>query len=860
MRTRPLRRCIDFVTEHNRITLLVMVLLTGVVLAGIPQLNTGSQAGGTAADFEHLDRVQASQHIEDVYRADEHSQSNRTLATVYVHQPDGNVLSKPALRAELEFQQTLREDDAVGRALHPDGMTGIANLVATRAAGDRAASLEEQLAAVKSASEQEIRTLLRETVTDNPRAGRLLPADFAGETSATDRRLLIALDTGVDQDVYEDARNAIFETANDRDASGYFTLGGPAMEAANSHFTGEMVELVLPLALLLIVAILAFAYRDLVDVIVGMTGVVLSVAWMFGLLGWLGVSAGVVIIAPVVLITGLSIDFGFHVFNRYREQRAAGADRAPRTDEREADATRRGEDAGIRPSMNRGVRLVATALVLVTVTAAIGFLANLANPLPMIRNLGIAITLGVASALLLFVTVVPALKISIDGLLERVGFDRRKAPLGHGRYLRPALERTVTLARRAAPVVVIVAVLLGAAGGGAWFALDQESFQQGDGEVADWKQNLPDPIGWDRHAYYDRADHVEETYRPASAADATRTQILLDGDVTGGGTLAGIADGIDHLESASLLVQADAGGVESPLSALRRVADRNATVAAMVDRADSDGDGIPDRNVARLYDALYAADSDLASRVLERTDGEYRSALVTVSIDAGWETQDTAVTEMETAAAAMVDGSDRTATLAGPFSVNQAVVADLVAGILLTMVLALAAILLTTMGVFRAMHGSATLGAVVAVPIALVVGSVIGTMYLLEIPLTLLTALLMSLVVGVGIDYNIHIGDRFADERRAGTPTIPALRAAVTGTGGALVGSTLTTAGAFATLTLVPHPQLVSFGSIVVVALVTAFLVSLLVLPSLLVLWDRHAAASVTVGDRTQTGVSATQD
>jgi predicted RND superfamily exporter protein len=144
------------------------------------------------------------------------------------------------------------------------------------------------------------------------------------------------------------------------------------------------------------------------------------------------------------------------------------------------------------------------------------------------------------------------------------------------------------------------------------------------------------------------------------------------------------------------------------------------------------------------------------------------------------------------------------------------------------------------------MHGCATLGLVVAVPIALVLGLVIGGMYLLSIPLTLLTALLMSLVIGLDIDYNIHVGDRYADERRQGASTYEALEPAVTGTGGALLGSTLTSVGALATITLVPHPQLQSFGAIVVVALTTAFAVSGLVLPSLLVLWSRYAPGTVT--------------
>jgi predicted RND superfamily exporter protein len=39
---------------------------------------------------------------------------------------------------------------------------------------------------------------------------------------------------------------------------------------------------------------------------------------------------------------------------------------------------------------------------------------------------------------------------------------------------------------------------------------------------------------------------------------------------------------------------------------------------------------------------------------------------------------------------------------------------------------------------------------------------------------------------------------------------------------------------------LVPQAQLQSFGAIVVIALVTSFAVSLVVLPSLLLLWSRY--------------------
>ncbi len=827
-----LRRIVALTTNHNRITLLVILLLTGVMVAGIPQIDTESEAGGAEDDFEDLDRVQAAEYIQSQYQNASTEDSNATVETVYIRDDDSNVLSKSALIEGLEFQKELTDDQAVADTLSDDGIQGIENLVAKRAAAEENATVAEQIEALEATSESELQQLVGETIAEDPRAQQFLPADHDGSETATDRRLFVEMEFS---DELAQANAAVYDTTAEYDESGYFVINQIAWEQYNDHFFGQMVWLVLPAALVLILMVLAFTYRDLVDVVVGMSGVVLSILWMFGLLGWLGVSAGLVSIVPVVLVTGLSIDFGFHVFNRYREER--------------------GEDEQIRPPMARGVSLVATALILVTVTAAIGFMSNLTNPLPVIQDLGVSITLGIISALVIFVAAVPALKISIDGLLERVGLDRRKQPLGHGTYLRPALEKSVSLAQRAAPVVLVVAVVIGLLSGVAWFGLGEETFQQADGEVADWKQQLPGPIGWEPHPVPEQDQHVEETYQPASADDAIQSEILIEGEITSDQTLSDIAAGVDQIEDDGHLIGTDAQ--QTPVTEMHRVAEQNETFATTVDNADSTGDGVPDQNLERVYEEFYAADREAAEQVIERTDGEYRSMLVTLSLDASFNEENEVVPELEDGAAVMEGDGDRSATLAGTLAINETVLDHIVGGILLTMAIALTAVIATLAIVFRAMHGSATLGTVVGIPIVLVVGLVIGGMYVFSIPLTLLTALLMSLVIGLGIDYNIHIGDRFADELAEGNSAVRSLRAAVTGTGGALLGSTLTSAGAFATIALVPHPQLQSFGGIVVIALVMSFVVSVIVLPSLLLLWSRHTSADLSASVSSETTSTA---
>jgi predicted RND superfamily exporter protein len=824
MLRRTLGRVFDFVTDHSRVTLLAVVLASALVLAGIPQIDTSSQAGASQDAFDDVERVKKAGYVQEQYGSIARD-TNRTVAVVYVHNDRGNVLSRESLLAELRYQRAVLEDDSLQAALHEDGIVGFSNLVARRAAEREDPSLDEQIAALADADDETVEGLVAKVLREDPRARQFLPADHdPSSTTATDRRLLVVLDTRTDQATRSEATAALHEAAEARRDDGYFTVGEHEVAAAQSQGVRNLVELVLPLALLLILSVLAFSYRDVVDIVVGMTGVVLSVLWMLGLLGWMGVAAGVIVIIPIVLITGLSIDFGFHVFNRYREER--------------------GPDDPIRPAMSRGVQLVATALLLVTATAAIGFLSNLANPLPVIRNLGVTITLGVVSALVIFTTAVPALKVSVDGLLERAGLDRHREPLGRGRYLGRALTGSVTLARRAAPVVVVVAVLVGSLGGAAWGALDQESFQQSDDEVAQWKQDLPGPLGWEVHEYQQNRAHVDEVYSPPSEESALRSQMLVEGDVTDDDTLERVHRAEQQLADAGILL--DRPGVQtvrSPLTVMRAVAARDDQFAAAFADADTDGNGVPDTDLASLYDLLYETDEDAARMVLERDGGKYRSLLVIVVLDVDVAEADETVEVLEEAERTVEDGGGLDATLVGPLAVNTAVLQALTDGILRTMLLALAAITVTMLVVFRLTHDSASLGLVVAVPIALVIGLVVGGMYLLEVPLTLLTALLMSLVIGLGIDYNIHVGDRFADELRAGDPPAEALDAAVTGTGGALVGSTLTSAGAFATLVLVPDAQLRSFGVIVVLALSTAFLASVLVLPSMLWLWADYTGA-----------------
>ncbi|WP_459194745.1 efflux RND transporter permease subunit [Halosimplex sp. J119] len=820
---RPLR----FVTEHNVVVLLVMLLATAGVVAGVGQLQTQSQTNASSAvgDTEvaqKLDYIQANYDHDD----ENGNETAVSPAPVYVRSDGGNVLSKAALLDSLRFEREALENESVVASLGDRDPVGIANLVATRAAGDPDASLDEQIAALEAADEGEVETLVAETLAERPQAQALLPSNYeSGSAIAESSRLLFrfgsADDGGSAAETRTAATAALYEAAQDREDPEYFTTGEHAIAASNALYSQQTTELIVPVALLAILAVLAFSYRDLVDVIVGFTGVVCSVLWMFGILGWMGIPAGMTMIIGPVLIVGLSVDYGLHVFMRYREER--------------------GEAEGIREPMFRGLSSVAVALGLVTLTAAVGFMSNATNEFSVIRQLAIGITFGVISTFVISLTLVPALKVTVDSLLEWVGLDRRKRTLGEMRLLEPFLSSGATLAKRAAPVVIVLALVAGSAGAVAWTDLDRQSVQQTNEPIAEWKQDLPGPLGWETHEYDEQSRYVDEHYRAATEDDQRRSQVLLEGEVTSPAALAAVQTVHDSAAERDAVFKRD-GSVPavSPLSVMQSVAASNEEFAGVYRGADTDGDGVPERNVAGVYDALYGAAPEQAGRVIERTDGEYRSLRVIVPIsDAATYTDQGDAMQ---AVAGSVDAEGVSAIAVGAGTLNEAELSQTADSIVTTLVIALAAVAVLLTVVYRLTTGSASLGAVTALPITLVLALVVGGMYLLDVPLTLLTALLLSLVVGLGIDYNIHVSDRFAQELERGGTVTGALRTAVTGTGGALLGSTLTSVGAFSALLLHPHPQIQSFGALVVLALSLSFVVAVFVLPSLLLTWANHGS------------------
>jgi len=204
--------------------------------------------------------------------------------------------------------------------------------------------------------------------------------------------------------------------------------------------------------------------------------------------------------------------------------------------------------------------------------------------------------------------------------------------------------------------------------------------------------------------------------------------------------------------------------VTGPVETITAVAAENETVAGMVEDADTDGDGVPDRNLDEIYDAVYDADPAAASATIHRDGGEYRSLRLSVALSG---TTNTRVITEEMRAIANEMEAQRPLDVVATGSpiitelVQRSLLRTLVEGFLITFAVILAFLTL----IFRLRYGSAVLGAVVLFPVVLAQAWLFGTMYLAGLAFTTETAIIAAIGIGIGVDYAIHIGERFMEAR-----------------------------------------------------------------------------------------------
>ena len=544
--------------------------------------------------------------------------------------------------------------------------------------------------------------------------------------------------------------------------------------------------------LALLVVMFAITTTDGMAVILGPDG-----------LGLIGNVSGPSSIVSILLV-GLGVDYVIHLNSAYRKGL--------------------GEGAAVETAMTRSGRIVGGALVLSALTTAFGFLTNVFAGSTALLTFGVLAAVGIGAAFLYANLLFPAARVLLDRRAAKAGKLPTEAFATTERsWIDRLTGATAVIPRRAPWAAVGLAglVLVGA-------ALTATNLRSG----FSFLDFVPEGA-----AVRAAATELEERF---DGGLGETTSVLVEGELATPATwnaavaataAVGQLDDVVAINGAPL--------VESAPDLVASLAtegspEYDATVAAAVAAAGLDASlqAPAGTDVAAILEAVRTAAPEALAAVYTP-----EASLYTFTTQAG---SDGALRLAAGLEAAFGASSIATSTQI----IDAAVVAATSMTQLQSLILALLGAGALLMLNYWVSDRRPVLGLLTILPVGGVVVLLYAFMVIAGFEFGPVTATLAAVVIGVGVDYTIHVTHRFQEFLREGKSIDVAVTRTLQTTGSALLASAVTTSLGFAILTqssLIPFQQL---GWLTLVAIIGSALVSVLVLPSMLVIYSRRSERS----------------
>ena len=797
---------VDEIVVTRPKTVVVAFLLATVIFAGgMSAVETESDSTeGFTEDLPEQQALEAiNEEFQDPFEAD--SESTQLIHT------GNDVLTRGELLHILRVLERTDDRDE----LRYESASGPATIVA-QTLDPTAQSPAEMRRAVERATDTEIRSAVRRA-NENPQFSATLSDDFNPDAASASASITVVshdVPQGFDSDDLTRVQTTINDFAGDEPAD-IRAFGGGIINDEFGEIIGDSLLIVMPVVVVMLFGFLAVAYRDPIDMALGLLALLMTLIWTFGFLGFSGIPFDQQLISLPVLLLAVGIDFGIHIINRYREETV--------------------KDIAPVPAMEIASNQLAIAFIIVTVTAVFGFGANVVSELEPIQNLGIASAVGIVFTFLIFGLFLPALKLEVDRIREQYGVPEfGSTPIATEKsVLGRVLAVSATVGRRA-PVVFVVLLLLLGGGLGAYGAGVDTTFEQEDflppEEEAWYVEHIPEPFAPGEYTVTSTINLLDDRFEANQEESIT---IFVEGPFEQDHALEALA-APDADPPGSLAVgpggQADTTSI---VTVVQSQTERDEEFAALVARNDRSGNGIPDRNLDRVYDELLA--SEAGSQAERYLTDDRRGAQVEYAVESS-------AAQDEIAA----DGAEHAESFRySAVATGQIVIFDVISDLIFESALQGLLLALGLTGVFlvisyAVLEGRPWLGVVNVFPIAIAIASLVGTMRYLGLPLNALTATILSIGIGLGIAYSVHITARFIDEYNKNADAYVSLRTTLSGTGGALTGSMLTTSLGTGSLALAITPVLGDFGFLIATSVFYSFVAAIIALPPALFVWDRY--------------------
>lgn len=558
-------------------------------------------------------------------------------------------------------------------------------------------------------------------------------------------------------------------------------VGGlPVSRVEMGLYIKKDMRVLLPIGILIMLIFLFACFRRLRGVILPFMVVIMSILVTIGFIAVIGWKIHMVtIILPIILIA-VANDYGIHMIAKYQE------DNIPSNNLSSKELAARMFQSLGRPVLLTGLTTMA------------GMLCLLGHILIPAQQLGVLAAFGILFALAASLFLIPSI-ISLLPKSKPVLLDHKDDPTKM-----PLLERILwffgnLVAKNPKGIIITSLTLAAVSVVGIFFV------------VVDTNPN----------GYY-KPDHP-----------TVRINNLIDEHLGGSQSISVVYEG--DIKSPEMMKKIDK--MEHDMAAMDEIGTTTsaARVLRQMSRALNDPDEpmydkIPDtRAGVAQYFELYSMSGD-PEDFSKMVDFPYEHAIVTARVN---KTSTIVLRRVVERLKNMVK-DDPDVLLIGGFGV---VLSDLaravVNGQILSLVLATVVVGILLSILFR----SVTAGIIAAIPLALSIIILFGLMGVFGIELNIATAMLSSIMIGVGVDYTIHFLWRYREERHNGLDYPDAVKKTLATTGRGIIFNAFSVIVGFSALLFSSFLPVQFFGFLVVVSIFACLIGALVLIPALCIVW-----------------------
>jgi len=552
--------------------------------------------------------------------------------------------------------------------------------------------------------------------------------------------------------------------------------GMPIIRAEVSKNTQSDMKKLMPLALLIMLVFLYLCFRQFRGVLLPFMVVVMSIIISMGLISVLNWKIYLItVILPMSLIA-IANDYGIHIIAHYQQENTSKADLSE------------------KKLVEKVVSSLGAPIIAAGLTTVAGMLCLMSHIMVPAQELGILAAIGIGFALIASITFMPAVMVLLPKAkpIETADGEGKKGILE--RLLNFTADFVTINSKKIALVSIVIIGLISL--GIFYLKIDTNP-------VNYFKEN----------SKVTKATNAGNKY----FGGANTISIMAQGDITDSKVMGKISDFEE-----TIIHHKNIGDVGAISKIIRKM---NKELHSGDERFDK----IPTNpNAISQYLMLYESSGDLKKLV----DFDREHALITAKIPTN------STGDIQELVKYMRDyikkDKDSPLKIVGGFGDLQSKLSDaVVRGQFISLITAAIVIAIIVMFLFR----SPVAGLMSIIPLALAIVSLFGLMGFFKIELNIATALLSSIMIGVGIDYTIHFLWRYREEKKV-KDTIEAIKITLTTTGRGIIFNALSVIIGFIALMISDFLPVKFFGFLVVVSIGACLLGALLFLPAICIIFE----------------------